>query len=99
MKLSSTSKTNTLPDTLPISPIGVQQCYLDHTDPKTELLKEVTICPSRKAPRGLIFPSSAFLNAWDITWVYGDTKSPGANGIFTAFLAANIEQELKQSYP
>lgn len=52
-------------------------------------------CPSRKAPRGLIFPSSAILTAWEITWVYGDTKSLGANGIFAAFLAANIEQKLE----
>lgn len=52
-------------------------------------------CPSGKAPRGLIFTSSAVLTAWEITWVYGDTKSLGANGIFAAFLAANIEQELK----
>lgn len=99
MKLFSTSKTNALPATLPTSPIGVQQCYLDHTDPKRELLKEVISVPSRKAPRGLIFPSSAILTAWEITWVYGETKSLSANGIFAAFLAANREQELKTKLP
>lgn len=56
-------------------------------------------CPSRKAPRGLIFTSSSVLTAWEITWIYGDTKSLGANGIFAAFLAANIEQELKTKLP
>lgn len=56
-------------------------------------------CPSRKAPRGLIFSSSAILTAWEITWVYGDTKSLGANRIFAAFLTANIEQELKTKLP
>ena len=77
-----------------MSPTGVR-CYLDHTVPETQLMKEVISCTSGKAPRGLVLPNSVVLTAWEIAWLYGDTKRPCANGIFATFLAVNTERELE----